>query len=179
MNGSGLCFSESAFPTLSSSMAARNRQCQGQAFLLLVLSKDNALLQRSLCINSCGTDLVMKIHHQLVCVCFDRSPPIPIFWQFAILLILQPALVIRILLEFIYRILTPPSLCFALLCYALLPYAFLCFDLLCYAWLWCALLCIALLCFALLSFSTFCFAMLLIRFVVCLSLLCFSPLLCF
>ena len=54
-NGSGFCFSES-----TSSMPARDWQCRGQSFLLLVLSKDNVLLQSSLCSNGCGTDLVMK-----------------------------------------------------------------------------------------------------------------------
>ena len=43
-NGSGFCFSES-----TSSMPARDWQCRGQSFLLLVLSKDNVLLQSSLC----------------------------------------------------------------------------------------------------------------------------------
>ena len=45
------CFSES-----TSSMPARDWQCRGQSFLLLVLSKDNVLLQSSLCSNGCGTD---------------------------------------------------------------------------------------------------------------------------
>ena len=55
-NGSGFCFSES-----TSSMPARDWQCRGQSFLLLVLSKDNVLLQSSLCSNGCGTDLVMNM----------------------------------------------------------------------------------------------------------------------
>ena len=50
-NGSGFCFSES-----TSSMPARDWQCRGQSFLLLVLSKDNVLLQSSLCSHGCGTD---------------------------------------------------------------------------------------------------------------------------
>ena len=37
-------------------MPARHWQCRGQSFLLLVLSKDNVLLQSSLCSNGCGTD---------------------------------------------------------------------------------------------------------------------------
>ena len=37
-------------------MPARDWQCRGQSFLLLVLSKDNVLLQSSLCSNGCGTD---------------------------------------------------------------------------------------------------------------------------
>ena len=58
--GSGFCFSES-----TSSMPARNWQCRGQSFLLLVRSKDKVILQSSLCSNGCGTDLVMNmnIHH--------------------------------------------------------------------------------------------------------------------
>ena len=39
----------------------RDWQCRGQSFLLLVLSKDNVLLQSSLCSNGCGTDLVMNM----------------------------------------------------------------------------------------------------------------------
>ena len=34
----------------------KQKQCRGQSFLLLVLSKDNVLLQSSLCSNGCGTD---------------------------------------------------------------------------------------------------------------------------
>ena len=45
------CFSES-----TSSMPARDWQCRGQSFLLLVPSKNNVLLQSSLCSNGCGTD---------------------------------------------------------------------------------------------------------------------------
>ena len=55
-NGSGFCFSES-----TSSMPARNWQCRGQSFLLLVLSKDNVLPQSSLYSNGCRTDLVIKM----------------------------------------------------------------------------------------------------------------------
>ena len=37
-------------------MPARDWQCRGQSFLLLVLSKDNVLLQSSLCSDGWGTD---------------------------------------------------------------------------------------------------------------------------
>ena len=62
------CFSES-----TSSMPARDWQCRGQSFLLLVLSKDNVFLQSSLCSNGCGTDLAMNmtlilVEHALILV---------------------------------------------------------------------------------------------------------------
>ena len=40
----------------SSLCAPRDWQCRGQSFLLLVHSKDNVLLQSSLCSNGGGTD---------------------------------------------------------------------------------------------------------------------------
>ena len=48
LNGSTLCFSDSDSRTWQSSMTARNPQCQGQAFLLLVFCKDNTSLPQPL-----------------------------------------------------------------------------------------------------------------------------------
>ena len=48
MHGSTLCFSDSDSRTWQSSMTARNPQCQGQAFLLLVFCKDNTSLPQPL-----------------------------------------------------------------------------------------------------------------------------------